>query len=337
MIRRLMIPLLALSLCGACSSGDPDGSAATPEHKFLSIGTAPVGGAFFVVGGAIGEVLNENSSAANWQVTAEATKGSKENIRRLDKAEGADKADLDLALANSAISYFAVRGDGEWEKAYPIRAIMTLAPNVALFVAPKGNGVETLLDLAGKRAVVGPAGAGFDYFVRPIVEAHGLSYEAFEQQHATQSGAVELLADGSVSAAFLGGAVPTPAITQASSSQAIHFIPFDDKTVEQLTQDYLFFRRATIPAGTYRGQDEDFNGLDVGSMHLITSADVDEQLIYDVTKMIYENREGVTARHPAGKAINPKNVTRDTGTPFHPGAIRYYKEIGVWPEDRAAD
>ena len=331
MIRRMMVPLLALSLFGACSSGDPDGSAAPPERRFLSIGTAPVGGAFFVVGGAIGEVLNQSSSTTNWQVTAEATKGSKENIRRLDSGE------LDLALANSAISYFAARGEGDWEKAYAIRSIMTLAPNVALFIAPRGNGVETIIDLEGKRVVVGPAGAGFDDFVRPIVEAHGLRYDDFEQLHATQSGAVDLLADGAAAAAFLGGAVPTPAIVQASSSQAIHFVPFEDATVERLTLDYLFFRRATIPAGTYRGQEQDFHGLDVGSMHLIASANADEQLIYELTRSIYESREAVTAKHPAGKAINPKNVARDTGTEFHPGAIRYYKEIGVWPDDRAAD
>ena len=98
------------------------------------------------------------------------------------------------------------------------------------------------------------------------------------------------------------------------------------------TATFTFFNDATIPAGTYRGQDEDFQGLDVGSMHLITSADADEETIYAVTKMIYENREEVTAKHAAGKAINPANVVRDTGTPFHPGAIRYFKEIGIWSE-----
>ena len=67
-------------------------------------------------------------------------------------------------------------------------------------------------------------------------------------------------------------------------------------------------------------------------MHLIVAADQDEDLVYRITKTIYENRESVTAKHPAGRAINPKNVVRDTGTEFHPGAIRYYQEMGIWPD-----
>ncbi len=112
----------------------------------------------------------------------------------------------------------------------------------------------------------------------------------------------------------------------------MHFIPYTEDSKQKLVDEYPFFRRATIPAGTYRGQDDDFLGLDVGSMHLITSAAVDEELVYHITRTIYENRTAVTERHAAGRAIHPENVTRDTGTEFHAGAIRYYKEIGIWPE-----
>jgi TRAP transporter TAXI family solute receptor len=211
-----------------------------------------------------------------------------------------------------------------------MRAVMTLAPNVAMFVAPAASEIEAVSDLVGKRVSVGPAGAGFEYFVRPLLAAHGVTYDDFSPVNATQSGAVDLLTDGSVAAAFLGGAVPTASITQASAVLDIRLVPFDPGAIEQLTTEYLFFRRATIPAGTYRGVDEDFNGLDVGSMHFITSADTDEELVYQVTKALYENREAVVDRHAAGRAINPDNVVRDTGTEFHPGAVRYYQEIGIW-------
>jgi TRAP transporter TAXI family solute receptor len=160
-----------------------------------------------------------------------------------------------------------------------------------------------------------------------------VTYEDFTPLYGGQAAAVDMLADGSAAAAFLGGAIPTASITQACASHDCKFVPLDAAAVEKLTEDYLFFNHATIPAGTYRGRDEDYNGLDVGSMHLITSADVPEQLIYDLTKTLYENREKVVARHAAGRAINPKNVVRDTGTTFHPGAIRYYKEIGIWTGD----
>lgn len=208
---------------------------------------------------------------------------------------------------------------------------MTLAPNVALFIARAGGGVATLADLRGKRVVIGPAGAGFEFFVQPILRAHGVSYDEFTALNATQAASVDMLADGSAAAVFLGGAVPTASITQAASSQDIVFVPFDEDAMTRLAAEYLFFSPATIPAGTYRGQDTDFHGLDVGSMHFITSADQDEAVVYEVTRILYEQREQVVQKHPAGRAINPTNVVRDTGTPFHPGAIRYFREIGIWP------
>jgi TRAP transporter TAXI family solute receptor len=326
----LTLTLVGLSLMAAsCGDGTSDGSGAqadaAAQRRFLSIGTAPPGGAFFVVGGALGEVLDTHGPEG-WEVTAEATKGSKENIRRLAAGE------LDLALANSAITYFAVRGSEGWEEEYPMRAIMTLAPNVALFITPAGSGLKDLSGLKGKRVVVGPAGAGFEYFLKPVLAAHGISYDDFKPLHNTQAGAVDMLADGSAAAAFLGGAVPTASITQASASQDVVFLPYDSSAVSRLLEKYPFFDTARIPAGTYRGQKTDFAGMNVGSMHLITSKSADDDLIYDITRAIYMNKERVVEKHPAGRTIRPEIITRDTGTPFHPGAIRFYRELGIWPE-----
>ena len=318
--------LTAAILLTACG-GSSDTGSTQPSRQFLSIGTAPPGGAFFVVGSALGEVLNEIKGAEGWQVNAEATAGTQENIRRLHSGE------LDFALANSAITYFSVRGEEGWDQAYPMRTVMTLAPNVALFVSPRRNGIQSIPDLKGKRVVVGPPGAGFEYFIRPLLSAHGMSYEDFTPLNNSQSGAVDLLADGSADAAFLGGAVPTASLTQASSSQDLVFIPYQDEPKQQVLRDYPFFAPATIPAGTYRGLDADYQGLNVGSMHLITSAGQDEELVYQVAKSLYENRQMVVEKHAAGRAINPNVVIRDTGTAFHPGAIRFYKEIRIWPQE----
>ncbi len=326
---RFALALVALAFLAACGPSDDAtvgvDDAPRAEKRFLSVGTAPTGGTFFVVGGALAEVADA-FGPEGWTVSAEATAGSQENIRRLAQGE------LEFALANAAISYFAVRGQSGWDRAYPIRAVMTLAPNVALFITPSGSGIERVADLRGKRVVIGPAGAGFEMFVTPLVEAHGLTFADFTPLNAIQSSAVDLLADGSADAAFLGGAVPTASITQAASSMDIRLIPFDPDARERLIADYPFFHAATIPAGTYRGQAEDYQGLNVGSMHLITAEAADEELVYQMTRTIYENRERVVERHPAGKAIQPGNVVRNTGTEFHPGAIRYYREIGIWPE-----
>lgn len=304
-------------LLAACGGGGGD-------RGFMSFGTAPPGGAFFVVGGALVEVLNEAGRDRGWSITAEATSGSQENIRRLTRGE------LDFAVSNAAITYFAVRGGEGWDQAYPVRAVMTLAPNVAMFIAPRGSGVERIADLRGRRVVIGPAGAGFEFFVKPLLAAHGLSYDDFTPLNATQAASVDMLADGSAAAAFIGGAVPTASITQAAASQDIVFVPYEEEAMERLSAEYPFFDRATVPAGTYRRQDADLHMLDTGSMHLITSADKDEELVYEVTKALYEHRDGVVQRHAAGRAINERNAPRDTGTEFHPGAIRFYREAGIW-------
>ena len=313
----------------ACGGGSGEAGDAAPSRQFLSMGTAPPGGAFFVVGSALAEVVNETATEFGYSVTAEATSGSQENIRRLASGE------LDFALSNAAITYFAVRGSEGWDRAYPVRSVMTLAPNVALFVTQASSGIASLDDLRGRRVSVGPAGAGFEYFVGPLLEAHGVSYEDFSPLNATQQAAVDMLTDGSADATFLGGAVPTASITQAAASMDITFIPYGDDQKARLVDEYLFFRPATIPAETYRGQTEPFEGLDVGSMHVITSADAPDDLVYNVTRLLYDNRELVVEKHAAGRAINPNNVVRDTGTEFHPGAIRFYQEAGVWPQQAA--
>lgn len=317
---------LAAAACGG-GAGDAGGDA--PARQFLSMGTAPPGGAFFVVGSALAEVVNETGADFGYNVTAEATSGSQENIRRLATGE------LDFALSNAAITYFAVRGSEGWDRAYPVRSVMTLAPNVALFVTQAGSGIDGIADLRGRRVTVGPAGAGFEYFVGPLLGAHGVTYDDFSPLNATQQAAVDMLTDGSADATFLGGAVPTASITQAAASMELTFLPYGDDEKAGLIDEYLFFRPATIPAETYRGQTEPFEGLDVGSMHVIAAAGAPDDLVYQVTKLLYDNRALVVEKHAAGRAINPGNVVRDTGTEFHPGAIRFYEEAGIWPQQAA--
>ena len=312
----LPLALGVLLASPGCGGGDLQ----TP--RFLSLGTAPPGGAFFVVGGALAEVLDE----AGMRVTAEATKGSGENIRRLASGE------LDFAISNAAVTYFAARGEDGWGRAYPVQAVMTLAPNVATFVSPRRHEVNRIQDLAGKRVVVGVAGAGFEHFIRPIVEAHGVTYEDFIPLYNTQAGAVDMLSDDSAAAAFLGGAVPTASIVQATAGMDTLLVPFDPEVRNSLPERYPFYREAVIPAETYRGQDEDYLGLDVGSMHVITRADADEETVYRVTRTLWERRESVVEKHPAGRAINENNASRNTGVVFHPGAERFYREIGIWPD-----
>ncbi|MCH1441122.1 MAG: TAXI family TRAP transporter solute-binding subunit [Rubripirellula sp.] len=325
----LMIVAAAVLGCSKQDSSTENGNVPLAKKQFISMGTAPVGGAFPVVGGAIAEVMNEHKEAFDWKVQAKGTKGSQENIRRLQQGE------LELALSNAAISYFATRGEGTWTQKYDIRAIATMAPNVALFIARADSGIESIADLKGKRVITGPAGAGFQMFIEPILAEHGVAWDDITSINATQSGSVDQLGDGSADAAFLGGAVPTGSITQATSTFDVKFVPFDEDKRQALIEKYAFFHPATIPAGVYKGLDADFQGLNVGSMHVITAAAQPDDLIYEVTKTVWNNRAEIAGKHPAGKALNEKNITRDTGIEYHPGAVRFYQEAGLWPISEA--
>jgi uncharacterized protein len=325
------IVALAMTSFPGCTKdkGGTGGGASDGKRVFLSMGTAPIGGAFQVVGGVIAEVLNEKKGDNDWKVQAKGTKGSQENIRSLDAGK------LKLAISNSAITYFAGRGESGWEKKFDSRAIATLAPNIAMFITKSDSGIKSIADLKGKTVVIGPAGAGFEMFVTPILESHGVSIKDIDARNAIQSESVDMLGDGTADAAFLGGAVPTASITRACTTYDIHFIPFDPKIRTELIESgkYPFFNAATIPAGKYPDLKEDYLGLDVGSMQLITTASVDEDVIYNLTKTMWENRKAIADKHPAGRAINEKNVVRNTGTKFHPGAIKFYKEAGLWPKE----
>jgi TRAP transporter TAXI family solute receptor len=332
-ISTLVCAVLVLTLVGcggkddAAAGGDAtpaDGRKAAKAKKFISIGSAPTGGTFFIIGGAFEKVINESSIGS--KATNESTKGSRENIIRLNKQE------IDFGMSNAAITYFAVRGESDWKEAIEARSVITMAPNIAQFITTADSGIKTIADLKGKRVYVGPAGAGFNMFLTPILEEHGVKYADFTPVNGKFSDAVGFMKDKQVDAAFLGGAVPTPAIVQASTTLDIYFIPYDDAAKAALLEKYPFFGKALVPADKYKALSENFQGLNVGYMHLITHAKVDEETVYKVTKTLYENRADVVSIHPAGKAINEKNAVRQTGTPFHPGAIRFYKEAGLWQE-----
>ena len=308
---------LTLVLAG-CSGGD---------REFINVGTAPIGGAFYTVGSAICEVVNDSQGDRGWRVAAESTGGSMENIRLLSQGK------LQFAMANSSITYFAVRGEGGWEEAHDVRSVMTLFPNVAMFVVPADSPIESVADLKGRRVYLGPEGAGFEYFVRPILEAHGLTLADLEPRYGSQQAAVDLLGDGAVDAAMIGGGVPNPALAQIAQARPVRLVPYDEAARETLIADYAFFEPATIPGGTYAGIDDDYEGLNVGSAHLITSASAADELVHDFTKLVWENRARIAERHRAARAITEQNAPRNTGTPFHPGAIRFYREAGLWPDD----
>jgi len=277
-----------------------------------------MGGAFHIVGRAMVDVLNQHKQDPDWDFAEVQTSGSLENIRLITEGK------LDMALANAATTYFAA------QEGFPMEALMTLAPNVAFFVTRKGSGIQTLADLKGRNIMIGPENAGFHYFLLPILVAHDADFNGLNPFYGTQAEAVEKLANGSIDAAFLGGAVPTESITTACKKMNdILFVPFDPIASRILREQFQFYDSALVKAGVYPGKTEDFECLNVGSMHLIASRHLNADFVYQVIKTLYENRQEIIDKHPAGRYLEPNAVAMDTGTPFHPGALRFFEEKGV--------
>ena len=312
----LLITLAGLLVQTGCGGGKSSG-----QKEFITVGTATSGGVYAQVGNTIANTIEANKGDLNWSVTAQGSKGTQENIRKLTAGE------IEFGMSNAAIAYYALRGEGAWEEKHEIRSVATLAPNICAFVTIEGSGIKTIADLKGKRVVLGPPGAGFEAFLAPLLKAHGVSYEDLTVKNGGFIQAKEMLKDGGADAAFMGGVPPNGLVQGLCQENDVVFIKLDADIADQLSE-FPFYAPATVKAGTYEDLTEDLATVNVGNMQLITHADVDEEVVYQFTKLLYENREAIAEGHPAGKAINPKNVAKDVGIPFHPGAIRYFKEAG---------
>lgn len=329
---RTIFPLLcaltvpAFLFVSGCKKGTGTDPTNTGSTTVLTLGTAPPGGTFALVAAAIKGAVEKGVTNANWRVFTESTKGTQQNIRALDKGK------MQLGMANSAITYFAVRGAEGWDKEYQVQQVMTLAPNVAQFVTREGSGIDSIAAFKGKRIVVGPAGAGFEYFLKPILKEHGVSYDDFTVLNNNYSGAADMLKNGDADVAFIGGAVPMPAIKAASSTHKLAFVPFAPDAVQRLKANYPFFRPMKIAADKYSFLSEDFQAISCGEMQLITASSVPAETIETFTKALWEQRAEVVKGHPAGKFIRAGNVSRDVGTPLHPGAKAFYESAGLMGE-----
>jgi len=320
--------------CGGSSDGN-GGSGG--DRPFVTIGTASKGGTFMAIGANMAELLNQHLDELGWRkVNAKPLAGSMANMKAVNETD--DKQRIDFGMSNASITWFAARGEAtignEPQAKQDVRNVMTMFPAFGQFVARSDSGITTVADLAGKRLITGPAGAGFGNFLKPVLEAHGVSWSDITPVYMDQGKVIDALRDGTVEAAFLGGAVPHATVTQALSGGDIALLSFDETEIDRLAGQYPFFSKRTIEAGRYPNQEQPFVGINVGIAHILVATDADEDMVYKFVKTIYENREALYPKHPALRSINESNVTKDIGVPFHPSAVKAYRELGIWPQDR---
>jgi TRAP transporter TAXI family solute receptor len=303
------------------------GMATAQDQTFIAIGTGGVTGVYYPTGGAICRLVNRGRSEHGIRCGVESTGGSVFNINAIRGGE------LEFGVAQSDWQYHAYRGTSRFEEqgAFEgLRAVFSVHPEPFTVVARADAGISTFEDLAGKRVNVGNPGSGQRGTMEVVMEAYGWTMDDFalasELQAAEQS---QALCDNNIDAMIYTVGHPSGSIQEATTACDSVLVEVSGDTIDALVADRPYYRTATIPGGMYRGNDEDVQTFGVGAT-FVTSADVPEEVVYEVVKAVFDNIDQFKGLHPAFANLDPAQMANDgLSAPLHPGAERYFREAGL--------
>ena len=285
----------------------------------LHMGTASVGGTFYSVGLALAQCLNKFLPEVN--VTAEITAGTIENLRLLDDRK------IQLAVITPQVGYQALMGEPPWKKKLDLRILIRLIPNSNSFVVLSGSGMKSVADLKGKRVNVGPAGGGLEPNAKAILEAYGLTYKDLTPLFLGIGAGADALKDKKVDAAI----TTHPIIHELQATSKIDILFMETKMIDAMIARHPYYGKQRIPGNTFKGVSQEVIVPDFG-MQLAVRSDADPEFVYKLTKTLVENAKCLEEAYAPMKEITPGWAASKLANPFHPGAIKYFKEKKVWKD-----
>ena len=302
-------------------------AAVAQDQTFIAIGTGGVTGVYYPTGGAICRLVNRGRSEHGIRCGVESTGGSVFNINAIRGGE------LEFGVAQSDWQFHAFNGTSRFEEqgAFEgLRAVFSVHPEPFTVVARADAGISTFEDLQGKRVNVGNPGSGQRGTMEVLMGAMGWTMDDFavasELQAAEQS---QALCDNNIDAMIYTVGHPSGSIQEATTACDSVLVTVANDAVDQLVADNTFYRTATIPGGMYRGNDEDIQTFGVGAT-FVTSADVPEEVVYEVVSAVFENIDQFRSLHPAFANLDASEMANDgLSAPLHPGAERYFREAGL--------
>jgi TRAP transporter TAXI family solute receptor len=259
--------------------------------------------------------------------TAQASAGAVANVNAVASGQ------LESGFSQADVATWAHSGTGVWEgrpAVTGLRLIANLYPESVHIVARKGAGIKTVADLKGKRVALDEPGSGTLINARAILAAYGLKDADLKPEYIKPNQAGDKLKDGSLDAFFFTGGWPAGAISElASAGAGIELVAIEGPQADTIRRASSFFAPDTIPADTYKGVGA-VRTLAVGAQW-VTSDKVDANLVYEIVKSLFSDagQRAMGAGHAKGKFITKENAVQGAGIPFHPGAARYYREVGV--------
>jgi hypothetical protein len=327
----LVMALIATSLIGCSQAVAEEPAAEAPaseesetvmENQFITILTGGSSGPYFALGGALANVLNEKLSYANASV--ESTGASAVNSTKIAMGE----AEVAFAMNNVvSFAYEGIESFAEKGKFDNLRGIAALYPNHCQVITLADTGIQEIGDLVGKKVGVGAPGSGTEVDARNILNIYGITYDDIDEDFLSYAEAIEQLKNGTVDAAFLTSGLPNATIMDLATTHDVVVVPIRADKVEELTAKVPYYKSEIVPAGTY-GNEEDVETAAVVSM-MITREDLDEQVVYDITKALFENLQVLKDTHSVANKIDVSKYYEGMPIPLHPGAAKYFEEIGV--------
>lgn len=315
--KRLKMVLIGLSLFTLSLNFLGAGSAQAVEQ--LSMGTATVGGFFYNVGAPVAQCISKALPEVN--VTAEFTEGSTENLRLIQKKK------IQLAVISPMVGYFAGKGIAMFKKSGPVnfRVVVRLLPNGNVWTTLKDNKtIKTIRDFKGKKVGIGTGGIGV--VARLQLEYHGIDIKKDIKPFFPSTGELAtMLKDGKVDVSFLTEGLAK----MVTATHEIKMISWDEEDRKKYVGEKPYFGALNYKPNHFKGVDYEVKTIDNG-IQLICDADMSDYKVYRLAKAVIENIDCISNIFAPAKALNPEWCASELGNPFHPGSIRYFKEVGLW-------
>jgi hypothetical protein len=302
-------------------------TAAAASTRFATIGTGGVTGVYYPAGGAIAKMVNKTRDEHGIRMAVESTAGSVFNVNAVLSG------DLDFGIVQSDRQYQAINGLADWEEKGPqlgLRAICSLHPEAVTLVAAVDAGIETLADLRGKRVNIGNPGSGQRGNSIDVLTTAGIDWrEDIRAEGLKASECAKMLQDERIDAFFYTVGHPAGAITEATAGRrTIRIVPITE--MEPLLEQVPYYAETVVPAALYPNAANTEDTPTIGVMTtLVTSADVPADVVYTLTRALFENLDEFKEQHPAFAALTPEGMMRGLTAPLHEGATRYYLEAGL--------
>ena len=287
----------------------------------VGITTGSVSGTYYPLGGEIMSLWMNH--IPDLDVSVQSSGGSKDNIVKINNAEA------EVGTVQNDVMFYAYQGDQDFFNGEVIDsfvAIGSLYPELVQVVVAADSDIKTVEDLKGKKVSVGARGSGVYFNAVQLLEMAGLTLDDIQPQHLSFDESATSFQNRQLDAFFITAGLPNPAIMDVASRQEVRLIGLTDDQMKALSEKYSFYVPVEVPADTYKGMKE---AVTVPSMNavLICLKELPEELVYQMTKVLFENKDEMT--HAKKEYISAEYGVGGIPVPFHPGAERYFKEIGL--------